>query len=154
MPDDNDRRRNRSPALGLPLSSDPSGVTLAVVHRAQRDTDQKVVSTLDRVGELRGELTARINQLDAKVDDLALSNARVEGQLEILVETVRTDRTEHSQIRVKAVEAVLEVEKTGEVAKINEAVAVRADRRQFRLRVLVVLGPILASLITLLISRC
>lgn len=152
MPDDNDRKRPRSPALGLPLSEAPAD--LASIGRAQRDTQQKVSTTLDRVGELRQELTGRINQLDAKVDEIAVSNARMEGQLGVLIDTLDVDREERSMIRVSRVQAVLEVEKTGEVAKITEEVARRADRRQMVIKTLAVVGPIVAALATLLASRC
>lgn len=160
MPDEpNDRKRSRSPALGLPLGgsvSDPASIqdtseTIRILGRRAHDTEQKVGATLDRVGELRKELTGRIDQLDAKVDGLAVSSARVEGQVDILVEEMRAGR----QVRVTAAQAVIEVEKTGEIAKVNEAVAVRADRRQLLLKIAAGVGPILAALATaLLAGKC
>lgn len=148
-----DRKRTRSPALGLPMSTTAAGA-LETIGRQQRDTQQKVSSTLDRVGQLDERLTARIDQLDAKVDEMAVSSARVEGKVDILVDTLHQDREERREIRVSKVQAVIEVEKTGEVAKINEAVAVRADRRQLLLKVVAAVGPIVAALATLLATRC
>jgi len=129
--------------------------------RAVRDTQQAVQTTQavvqalpDRVENLRRELGLRIDQLDAKVDDAAICAARVEGQIGILIDTLRQDREEAKAIRVTTVTSAIEVEKTGEIAKINEGVSVRADRRQIVLKAMAVLGPIAAAAITYLLSHC
>lgn len=135
------------------MASTPAAA-LEIIGRAQRDTQQKVSSTLDRVGQLDERLTARIEKLDAKVDELAVSSARVEGALTVLNDAMHQDRIERREIRVSKVQAVIEVEKTGEVAKINEAVAVRADRRQLRLKIAAAVGPVVAAIATYLLARC
>jgi len=144
----------RSPPLGPPLSGEPAKA-LEAIGRAARDTQQTVSTALDRVGALDAKLSGRIDQLDGKVDDLAISSARVEGALVVLTDELRVSRIERSEIRVSTIQAAIEVEKTGEIARVNEAVAVRADRRQAVLRVLqYIVGPVLAAAITYLLTRC
>lgn len=129
--------------------------------RVVRDTQQTVVHTGDRVESLRKELTQRIDsmdikfdELDAKVDGLEVSGARIEGKVDVLLEDFAVAREERSKIRVSAVQASIEVEKTGEIAKVQEAVAVRADRRQLLLKAVAVLGPLAAAALTWMLSRC
>lgn len=124
------------------------------IGRVVRDTQQTVRGTADRVDQLRGELGGRIDQLDAKVDKVELTSARVEGKVDILVDELEVARRERSMIRVSSVQAAIEVEKTGEVAKITEAAAVRADRRQLLLKSVAVAGPVIAAALGLLAGRC
>lgn len=160
MPDGPKRRtpaQGLRPPLGVPVepaAATDTAATIRLIARQQRDTAQDVSKSLDRVDGLRAELNGRIDQLDGKVDELAVGAARVEGAVSVLVEELRQDRVERSEIRVSVAQATIEVEKTGEVAKINEAVAVRSDRRQFWLKGIAILGPIAATLATLLASRC
>lgn len=133
----------------------PDEVTDALqIGRVVRDTQQTVRGTSDRVEELRREVGVRIDQLDAKVDDVALTSARVEGAVGVLTDELRQERHTRSQIRVSAVQASLEVEKTGEIARINEAVAVRADRRRRAIKYAAIVGPIIAAALGLLAGRC
>jgi hypothetical protein len=71
-----------------------------------------------------------------------------------LLDDFAVARSERSQIRVSAVQAVIDVEKTGQIAKVQEGVAVRADRRQLALKVLAFVGPIAAAALSWAISRC
>ena len=152
--DPRDRGRPRTPAIGIPLSGEPAKA-LEAIGRAARDTQQTMSTTLDRVGALDAKLGGRIDQLDSKVDDLAIASARVEGKVDVLTDELRVSRIERSEIRVSTVQAAIEIEKTGEIAKVNEAVALRADRRQAALRVLqYIVGPVLAAAITYLLTRC
>lgn len=117
--------------------------------RAMRDTQQTVGHAANRVERLE----EKVDALDQKVDGLAVSSAKVEGQVDVLVDELRAARA----IRVSAVQAVIEVEKTGEIAKVEEAVALRRFRRQAMLKAMGIAGSIaaaLATLITLLAGKC
>lgn len=88
------------------------------------------------------------------MDGLEISVARMDGKVDILLDEFAVARTERSQIRVSAVQASIEVEKTGQIAKVQEGVAVRADRRQLALKVLAFAGPVAAAALSWMISRC
>lgn len=154
MPSDRDQRR-RTPAGGVGARADPSDVEdTNAFRRAVRDTQQAANQASDRVGLLRTELGGRIDQLDAKVDNLALGAARVEGSLDVLTEELRAERATRAMIRLSSVQAEIEVEKTGEIAKLTEAAAVREHRRRWTIKAMAVVGPIITALIALLASRC
>lgn len=119
-----------------------------------RDTEQAANKAADRVAELRTELGGRIDQLDAKVDELAVGGARVEGALEVLTDELRSERASRAQIRVSAVQAEIEVEKTGEIAKLTEAAAVREHRRKRTIKMIAIVGPIITALATALATKC
>lgn len=104
--------------------------------RAVRDTQKTSEVTLDRVDGLRREFGARIEQIDAKVDGLAVDNARAEGKLDVLVEELRADRSARSAITVSAVQATIDVHKTGQLAAIDEVTKRRAYRRQAALAII------------------
>jgi hypothetical protein len=117
--------------------------------RALRDTQQTVGRSADRVDAL----AAKVDHLDEKVDGIAVSSARVEGQVGILVEELQAART----IRVSAVRAVIEVEKTGEIAKVEDAAGLRRYKRQLTLKITGIVGSIAAAavvLVTTLAGRC
>lgn len=93
-------------------------------------------STLDQVGELRKELGSRIDQLDARVDGLAVTSANIEGKLDILVDVSRERRA----IQISAVQASIEVEKTGQLAAIAEGKAQGDFKRTVGLKVIAGIG--------------
>lgn len=131
-------------------AEDDDTVRRSPLGRAVRDTQRAAVGASDRVDALRTELGARIDCLDAKVDDLGMCTARVEGAVGVLVDELRAAR----EVRVTATVARIEVEKTGEIAKVNEAVSVRADRRQLALKAIAVAGPLAAAALTWLFAQC
>lgn len=152
MPIERDPRR-RTPAGGVKATSTEDADTIHL-GRAVRDTQQTVRGAADRVEVLRQELGERVDKLDGKVDGLEISVARMDGKVDILLDEFAVARNERSQIRVSAVQAVIDVEKTGQIAKVQEDVAVRADRRQLALKVLAFVGPIAAAAVSWMISRC
>lgn len=134
-------------------NSDDTADMRSPLGRAVRDTQRTVVGAADRVESLRVELGGRIDVLDSKVDDIALSNARVEGQVGVLVDELQAART----IRVTAAQASIEIEKTGEIAKVEDGMAERKHRRDLAIKYATIAGSLAATgatLITLLASRC
>lgn len=130
-------------------SDEDDTLKLSPMARAVRDTQQTVGKSADRVDRL----DAKVDLLDAKVDGLAISSARVEGQVGILVDELQAART----IRVSTVQATIEVEKTGEIARVEDAAALRRYKRQLVLKITGIVGSVAAAavaLVTLLASRC
>lgn len=124
------------------------------LRRALRNTEDTARGTSDRVDILRKDLARRIDQLELRVAEISSASARVEGKVDVLVETTREDRNERRTLRMVSVQAEVELEKTGEIVRLNEAVAVRADRRKLALKALAVIGPIAAAAVTWGLSRC
>lgn len=143
------RQRGHTPASGV--AHEGSVETMQAIARRQHDTIRTAQTTLDSVGELRTEFGGRIDQLDARVDDLSVASARVEGKLDILVEVSKERRI----LQVSAVQASIEVEKTGQLAKIGEGQA-RADfRRTVGLKIIAGIGAAWALLSAMILAgRC
>lgn len=199
MADDRDRTRRRTPPAGVRAQTAPPverewddhhtpppetvPEAIAQVRRRQKITQQTTQTTLDRVGELRTELGARISNLDSRVDGLSDASARMtgtidgmDGKVDLLTDLVKTSLEAQSEIRVAKVTAAVEVtktadaaavevkktaaiaavevRKTAEIAVIDEANDRRAARRQLAIRVVAVAGPPIAAAIALLVSHC
>lgn len=150
MPDE----RSRTPGGGVVSGEiEEDTIRRSPLGRAVRDTQRTAQGTADRVDSLRRELGGRIDQLDGKVDDLALTSARVEGQVGVLVDELKAART----IRVSAVSAAIEVEKTGEIAKVEDAADEKKFKRRRELKLMAIVGTLattIATLVTLLASKC
>jgi hypothetical protein len=126
----------------------PSGhhqqpVTLALIDRRVRDTAGQAKETIDRVGALRVELFAHLERQDGAI-------ASVNEKIDLLLDVVAVERRERSAIHIAATAARIEVQKTGELAVIEEKTARSKYNRELLIKVLAIVGPIIASLITAL----
>lgn len=156
--------RKRTPAGGVRQlddhhHDDPIETLRAVVRRS-RDSEQAAKHTLDRVDGLRSELGRRIDSLDlkvdsvdGKVDELAVGHARIEGALEVLNGHLARRLDAESAVHVSARTARIEIEKTGELAKIDERKARNAWLRDIGLKILAA-GGVLSWLATALAKGC
>lgn len=128
------------------------------IARRQHDTMRTASSTLNQVGQtfdqvaaLRVEFGGRIGVLDERVNELSERTANMDGKLDILVEVSK----ERRQIQVAAVTANIEVEKTGQLAKIDEAKAKSEFRRTMWLKVTLGVGAVWALVSSLILAgRC
>lgn len=131
---------------------------MQAIARRAHDTERTVGATLTRVGEtidrvdaLRVELGGQIGVLDARLDALAEQAARMDGKLDVLVDVSR----ERGQIHVAAVSAMVEVEKTGQLAAINERKAKSEFRRTIGLRAVAGVGAVWALISAMILAgRC
>lgn len=149
-----------APAVGEDWDSSPTPSpvsvpeAIALVTRRQKLTQQTTLDTFDRVGDLRHELGGRIDKLDSRVDELTAQSANVSGKMDVLTDVVRRSLDEQSKIHVSRVTASIDVEKTSEISIIGERAARAAFPRELVLKVIAVAGPIIATAITLLATRC
>lgn len=119
--------------------------------RTASSTLTQVGETLDQVGALRVEFGGRIGVLDQRVHELGERTANMDGKLDILLEVSR----ERRQVQVAAVAATIEVEKTGQLAKIEESKAKGEFRRAMWLKVTLGVGAVWALISSLILAgRC
>lgn len=153
-----ERDRSHTPGVGVVSGEiDEDTVRRSPLGRAVRETQQTVRGAADRVEDLRRELGGRIDQLVDKVDRVEVTGARMEGKLDILCDELSVARRASSAIHVSAVTAQIEVEKTGEIAKVEEAAAGLKFKRARDLKIIAIVGSVataLATLTTLLAGRC
>lgn len=145
----------------MQVTDPPSGEqaqAIEAIARRQHDTMRtasstltQVGQTLDQVGALRVELNGRIGVIDARVDELAERTANMDGKLDILVEVSR----ERRQLQVSAVTASIEVEKTGQIAKIDETRAKGEFWRTVGLKIVAGIGAVWALVSAMILAgRC
>lgn len=166
---DRDRYVRRTPPAGIAsqlaapeyvqheLTPPPVTVpeAFAQIGRRQKQTQDTSSATLDHVQALRTELGGRIDRLDERVDLAAVASASVAGKMDILTDVVRRSLDEQSQIRVSRVTASIDVERTSDLAVIDERKARRAFPRELAFKVIAIAGPPIAAAIALLVqSRC
>lgn len=155
MASDREQRRSLTPGAGVP-ASDPD--TIRAIARRTHDTQKTADSTLTQVGHtldtvsaLRVELNGRIDVIDARVDELSKQTANMDGKLDILVEVSR----ERRQLNIAAVEAHIEVEKTGQLAAIGERKAKAEYWRTLGLKVTTGIGAVWALVSAMILAgRC
>lgn len=140
--------------MPVPPGSDDHLETMRLVARRAHDTQQTTQTTLDRVGALRYELGQRIDQLDSQVGELAVSSARVEGKLDILVGSVSRSLDAQSQVHISAVTARIEMEKTGQRALIDERKERMKLIRDVIIKVIAGVGVVWATIATVLAKGC
>ena len=124
MADDRDRRVHRTPPPGVRIQTaqpmtdwDPDAEptpppidvpeALVQVTRRQRQTQQTTQGTKDAVHALRDEVSQKFSTVDHKfaelsshVGELGERTYHMAGKVDILVETLATDRVERSTIRL------------------------------------------------------
>lgn len=128
---------------------------LAQIGRRQKLTQETSAGTHEQVQALRTELGSRIDQLDGRVDGMAVQSATVAGKMDVLIDVVNRSLDEQSVIRVSRVTASIDLGKTSELAEIDERRARRAFPRELVFKVIAIVGPPLAAAIALLAqSRC
>jgi|1185.fasta_scaffold33012_3 hypothetical protein len=116
---------------------------MALMARSARETADTSARTLDRVSELRSDVVSHLHRQDTEI-------AVVRGQLEVLIDELKVARRERSAIQVATVQARIEVERTGEIAKIDETAARRKHSRDLAIKIIAVVGPIVAAIISAL----
>lgn len=158
MPSDRDHRR-RTPGGGIQAGDPPHDEhaqdSIQAIARRQHDTMRtasstltQVGQTLDQVGALRVEVGGRIGVLEERVNELAERTANMDGKLDILVDVSR----ERRQVQVAAVAATIEVEKTGQLAKIEQSKAKDEFRRTMWLKVTLGVGAVWALISSLILA--
>lgn len=145
-PDDRDRRRPRTPPVGVLAQTAPPMETwddvtpplgtsdpLHRIGRRVKQTAQTTLSTLDLVESLRSEVRQDIVRVDGKVDRLGsqVSDVRetvgeIGGKLDGVVLALQEDRDQrvrereqHATMRVTAFAAEVEVDKTRKLSEIE-----------------------------------
>jgi len=116
---------------------------MALMARSARQTADVTAKTLDRVGQLRHAVMDHLHRQDTDI-------AVVKGKLDVLLEELKVARRERSAIHVSAVQARIDVERTGEIAKIDETAARRKHSRDLAIKIIAVVGPIVAAIISAL----
>lgn len=123
---------------------------LGELARSARDTAQITNRTLDRVDSLRQEVGRHLARQDRTLAVLAEHVAGVDGKLDILI---GIQQGEHA-ITVTSMKALIEVEKTGGIAKIEDDADRKRHRRELVLKFLAIAGPIVSAAIGLAAGRC
>lgn len=116
---------------------------MQLLARAARDTSDMSARTLDRVSGLRADVMNHLHKQDTAL-------AVVEGKLDLLIDELAVTRRERSEILVSRVQAEIEVNKTGEIALIDEAADKRKHRRAVLLKIVAIVGPIVSAIIAAL----
>lgn len=153
--------QERRPSAGVPSVEieDPTPVDMplgAVLERRAKKTQEGMDSTLTTVTTLRrevNELRDDHKKLDEKVDGIAMSSAKMEGMLTILVKNVETQH----ELVVHREKVTIEREATQEKLALEDEVDAKKFNRQKWLKILGVLaaiGTAIAGGITLLFSKC
>lgn len=128
----------------LGTQSEPRA-SLETIARSARDTSDMSARTHDRVGVLRAEIVGHLGRQDAQISG-------IEGRLDLLIDEFRVDRNERSQLRISKIQARIEVEKTGEIALIDEKSDHKKYRRALILKILLVAGPVISAVATALLA--
>jgi hypothetical protein len=116
---------------------------MAMMVRNARQTADVSAQTLDRVGQLKAAVMDHLHRQDTDI-------AVVKGKLDVLLEELKVARRERSAIHVSAVQARIDVERTGEIARIDETAARRKHSRDLAIKIIAVVGPIVAAIISAL----
>lgn len=119
--------------------------SLETIARSARDTSDMSARTLDRVGGLRAEIMGHLGKQDAQISG-------IEGKLDMLIDEFQVDRAERSAIRVSKQKARIEIEKTDEIALIDEKADQAKHRRALTLKILVVAGPVVSAIVAALVA--
>lgn len=132
----------KTPPYREPLSPADPDQAIRNVDRRTRDTAEISRSTLDKVGELRREIAGHLGRQDERVLELSEHVAGVDGKLDILLEILAENRREASQIRISQVTARVEVDKSREMALIDDEADRKRKRRELILAVWGAIGTI------------
>lgn len=169
------RDDDTTPPAGTPLIDELAIRARRTQHETTRTLDVSQ-STLERVGDVRREMGARIEAVDAKVErldarievmsdrvgDLRESVGEIVGTLAGITTTLAEDREErrnHSMMRVTAFQADVEIDKTrqiaevevaktGQLVEIQDKAAINEYRRKKFLQVLAIVSSIVALIST------
>ena len=154
MPDDRDRRRIITPPKGVRAqTADP-------VSWEDEHTPVEATPIVQLAWRSKRH-SERLKALGEHVGDLRETSGKIEGKLDILVESWRQDREERKQsqmMRLTAFQAEVEVDKTAKLAEIaiekTDKISRVKLRSQVVTKIVALAGPPLAALLAYAVARC
>ncbi len=158
-------------AIPRTLTPQESSVVVEGIDRRVRETKNTTLTTLDRVERLRDETRTEITRIHDKMDaqgtkidavimvvaDMGREVGAQGGQNDIIIKMLEDEREVRSRVEHVITTtriAEVEVDKTRQIADINDTQDKRKFRRQVLLKVLAAVGALWAVVSTVLLTRC